>query len=150
MYIDAVDILESVGVNRYKVRYKDRYNRELIDRIMQTGKDLYISCQLPYDLYDNEHIKKVYCIPEYPPKINKIDIDSMKLYDGYPNHYPSIIPPLSAVFYNLEYVEVHVKLNDNCIDNAVSLTFNQLKKLCTFKKDIEMMYKKTIHLHEDY
>ncbi len=136
MYPDAVDVLESIGVNKYKIRYKDRYNDELIDRVMQTGKDVYISCQLPYD---RKNVKKVYCIPEYPPKINKINTTDMKLYDGYSNHYPSIIPPLYAIFSDLEYIEVHVKLNDNCIDHAVSLTFNQLKMLCSYKKNMELM-----------
>lgn len=124
MYPAAVDMLNPY-VKRWKIRYKDRENKAILDKCQLTGKPMLISG------------KNVYCVPEYPPALKGVCGKGIfKGYNGVSSHYPCI-PFIAAVFESspVDYVEVHVKRDhypDNyCpIDNAVSITMSELKQLC--------------------
>ena len=122
MYPESVAMLDPY-VKRWKVRYKDRENLEILDAIEKTGKPALISGG------------NVFCIPEYPPgkqSIPPCDLDE-KGYVGYSSHIPCWKDP--TVLGDIKYLEVHVKRDhypDNyCpIDNAVSITMSELAELC--------------------
>ncbi|MDP2217204.1 MAG: N-acetylneuraminate synthase family protein [Methanolobus sp.] len=150
---EAVDWLEQVGVKRYKIRYVDRYNSNLINTILKTNKQVLLSCDCDYldDIIHNHKIFNpgtidyIYCVPEYPPPLEKIlfpyDFGD-SLYTGYSNHYPSIVPPLVAAARGCEYLETHVKQDKyhngyKPIDDAVSITFSQLTELYRLVREIE-------------
>ena len=124
MYPEAVPMLDPY-VKRWKVRYKDRENREILDAIEKTGKPALISG------------KNVFCSPEYPPA-KYPPSHSWVNYEGYSCHIPFIDHMSGTIrMYEdtLEYLEVHVKRDhypDNyCpIDNAVSITMSELAELC--------------------
>lgn len=150
MYPEAVDMLEKVGVKRYKIRYADRCNKTLISRIVKTdiSKPIFLSCDDEYmdqDYFDREEFERlrfVYCVPEYPPKRVELPVFCDEPYDGYSNHYPSISVPLAAAARGAEYIEVHVKQDKypkgyKPIDDAVSLTFSDLKELIRLTREIE-------------
>lgn len=153
MYPEAVDMLEAVGVKRYKIRYADNRNSELIAIIKSTGKPYMMSCDhgyienpLPEVISDDpERPLFVYCVSEYPPK--NVNLPStFSLFDtffkGYSNHYPSISIPLAAAARCAQYIEVHVKQDKypkdyRPIDDAVSITFSDLKELVRLTREIE-------------
>lgn len=153
MYPEAVDMLENVGVKRYKIRYADRNNEELISKANQTGKEILLSCDttyldnMPLDALHSDFDKWtfVFCVPEYPPKTIELPNRFGKYYDkfgGYSNHFPSISVPLAAAARGAEYIEVHVKQDKYCkgfkpIDDAVSITFSELKELVRLTREIE-------------
>lgn len=153
MYPEAVDMLEAVGVKRYKIRYADNNNASLISRVVETGKEMYLSCDYKYldnmdlEVWHDDYRKWifVYCVPEYPPKTIDLPKKFRKYegkFGGYSNHYPSISAPLAAAARGAEYIEVHVKQDKypkgyKPIDDAVSLRFSDLKELVRLTREIE-------------
>uniref|UniRef100_A0A6M3M2W9 Putative N-acetylneuraminate synthase n=1 Tax=viral metagenome TaxID=1070528 RepID=A0A6M3M2W9_9ZZZZ len=156
MYPEAVDMLEAVGVKRYKIRYADRCNNDIINAVIKTNKLVFLSCDKSYldhimyqkdskALFNPARIVYIYCTPKYPPSLEEIAFPTDfrdSLLNGYSNHYPSISAPLAAAARGAEYVEVHVvneKNRSQYIDNPVSITFAELKLLCSLIRDIEKM-----------
>ena len=145
-----IDFLESIGVQRYKVRHTDWNNKILLKRICKTGKTTIMSVipeVFAHDLKANPIVcdpRVLICISKYPP--SKEDLKILKgveyqaTYDGLSNHYPSILPCLIAIAYGAKIIEVHVMLkNTNCIDSAVSIDFDELAKLVWYAKEMEEM-----------
>lgn len=132
MYPDAVAWLAPM-LNRFKVRYADRDNKEILHQIRKyrTDKPVLISVDAPRCDGLNKYL---YCVPEYPPAKQPLEVD-FTLYDGFSSHYPRWqVPAQIAKIYGLEYLEVHVMLDEYSddwipIDAAVSLKISDLKKL---------------------
>ena len=148
MFPDAVEILEELQVNRYKIRYADRYNDELLVKVIATGKPFFISCD---EQYTSNHqittvynqVRLMYVIPKYPPDTDDFrqvpQLFSEKHFSGYSNHFPSIAPALISVSRGCQIVEMHVKLTGTKpIDGAVSITFEQLRELVKLVSEMEM------------
>jgi len=159
MYPEAVDMLESIGgIKRYKIRYADRHNMSIINKIIFTEKPYLISCDdeyvntsAPQEIWDEDPDKRkfIYCVPEYPPKTVNLPETFRKfgsLFHGYSNHYPSISIPLAAAARGAEYIEVHLKKGKyhdgyKPIDDAVSITFTELEELVILIREIEKVLK---------
>jgi len=162
MYLEAVNMLERVGVERYKIRYADRFNNDLLAAVQATGKPILISCDQEFiwkkpDIIDDnlDQFTLMYCIPEYPPDPTKfkemvkafqsvleehVEKHDLKITNikGYSNHYPSIIPPLMTAARGAEVIEVHVKLNGtHPLDDAVSIDMTELAELCRLIRQME-------------
>lgn len=142
-FLEAVDWLEEASVKRYKIRYTDRHNPELLERIKSTGKPYIVSCDDPLkDIYEiDQNGILAFCIPLYPPPIMIVP-KGFELYHGYSSHYPSIVPPLVAASRGCAYLEVHLKVDKYSggykpIDDAASITFSQLAELCRLVREIE-------------
>lgn len=148
MYVGAVNILEEIGVKRYKVRYADRHNEELLQKVISTSKQVMISCDENYHrltVIGNIHnnLSYMFCIPKYPPELDDfINVPyrfSIHTFTGYSNHYPSIIPALIAVSRGCQILEMHVKRDGTePIDNAVSITFEQFRELVKIVREMEI------------
>jgi sialic acid synthase SpsE len=121
MYPEAVGMLDPF-VKRWKVRYMDRRNEDILSLCRSTGKEMLISG-------DN-----LYCVPEYPPQNAPIE-RIPEQYCGVSSHYPDINVVEKWAKQGIEYLEVHVK-RDNydpawcCPDNHVSITMSELAELC--------------------
>jgi len=150
MYLDAVDILEEIEVKRYKIRYADRYNDELLGKVIYTGKPVIISCAKDYHLSvvgKHDNISCMFCIPKYPPEPidfihfpHSFSNNTNNTIIGYSNHYPSVKPALIAVSRGCQILEMHVKLKGTKpIDDAVSITFEQLRVLVKLVREMEEM-----------
>lgn len=145
MYLDAVDMLEEIGVDRYKIRFDDRDNNELLDRVFETGKPVMISCDQKYlnklsdtILLIDKDVDFMFCIPEYPPTTVYFKPFLDYTFTGYSNHYPSIVPPFIAAARGCQILEVHVKLDGTVpIDNDVSISFSDLKQLVYMVREME-------------
>ncbi len=145
MYLEAVEMLERIEVQRYKVRYADRFNNDLLAAVNATGKPVMVSCDM--DFVDhlpenwNSDIINMYCIPEYPPTPDKFKQAFQLMpafFKGYSNHYPSIMPPLMAVSRGAEVIEVHVKIDrTHPIDDEVSIDMTELTELCRLVREME-------------
>ena len=140
-FIDAVDWLNEIGVEKFKIRYADRDNTQLINKALDTGKQVIVSCDFVnpnnrvWSSLDNIHM--MYCIPEYPPKFAVLP-DVFSTFEGYSNHFPLVSPPLLAAARGAEIIEVHVKQGGTTpIDDAVSITFDELSELVRLVREME-------------
>lgn len=140
MFPEAVDWLNEIGVCRFKIRYVDRANKELITKVINTEKQVIVSCDFvdpnrAWTFIDN--VSLMYCIPEYPPK-RVVLPQTFRVFTGYSNHYPSIVPPLTAAARGAKILEVHVKQKGTePIDGAVSITFEELTELVRLVREME-------------
>ena len=133
MYPEAVAWLAPM-LKRFKIRFADRDSGPIWAQIQKyrMDKEVLVSVDIPID-HKLQVTKTLYCVPEYPPTHNIHE--DLSQYDGFSSHYPDWrIPAEMAAFYHLEYLEVHVMLDEyeggwDPIDSAVSLSITDLKKL---------------------
>lgn len=139
MFPEAIEFLEPY-VKRYKIRESDSKplfeNKwtELLKQVIKTGKDIIISCEKEpnqTELYQNEKIKWLYCVPKYPCSLEDLDFSRIKNFDGYSNHCPDIIAPLTSAILGAKIIEVHITLDKSrdFIDNPVSFEPTELIEL---------------------
>jgi len=147
MYPEAVDILEPF-VKRYKMREFDGRNfienktTELFDRVQKTDKEIIVSTQSSpknSEFYNNSKISWLYCVPKYPCDLSDLDFTNFKDFDGYSNHSPYLIAPLTAAILGSKIVEIHItsNKNKNFIDNNVSFDYDELSNLLQFIRETE-------------
>ena len=133
-------------VRRWKIRARDSENLELINAALDTGKEVFISTweyTCDFNLLYNPGITWMFTVPKYPASPEDFNTSLIRGFKGYSNHVPGIAASIaSAVIardFNLErwVIEVHVKLDDTKpVDDAVSLTFRELKELRRCVDDI--------------
>lgn len=138
MYPDAVDFLNPF-VKRFKIREIDgrplleSKTSELIERILKTDKEIFVSSQKPHNktVGDNSKIKWLYVVPKYPCNLMDLNFREIKNFDGYSNHCPHFLAPLTAVILGAKIIEVHITddKSGNFIDNNVSFNYDELKHL---------------------
>ena len=139
MYPEAVDILEPF-VKRYKIREFDGRNlienktTELFEKIQKTGKEIVVSTQSSpkkSEFYNDSKISWLYCVPKYPCDLEDLDFTNFKDFDGYSNHSPYLIAPLTAAILGSKIVEIHItsSKNKNFIDNNVSFDYDELSNI---------------------
>ena len=149
MYPEAVDILEPY-VKRYKIRVADgkplleNKTSELLDRVLKTGKELIVSSQTSprgTKYFDHPNIKWLYCVPKYPCELEDLDFKNLKDFDGFSNHCPKIIAPVSAAILGSQIIEIHVTLDKSkdFVDNNVSFDFQELNDLVRQIRLFEMI-----------
>jgi len=139
MYSESVDFLNPF-VNRYKVRQFDgkllleNNTSPLVEKILSTGKEVLISCEhspKSLHLYDHPNIKWLYCVSKYPCTLEELDFTYLNDFDGFSNHHPHFIAPLSASIMGAEIIEIHITSDKskNFFDNNVSFDYSELLEL---------------------
>jgi sialic acid synthase SpsE len=147
MYLEAVDLLNPY-VKRFKMREFDgkkivqNKNSELFEKVLNTKKEIIISSEkspIESKYYKNSNIKWLYCVPKYPCELSEIDFSFLNEFDGYSNHSPKIIAPLTSAILGAKIIEVHVTIDkkQNFIDNNVSFDFEHVEKLIKLIKESE-------------
>ena len=115
MYDEAVDILKAF-VNRFKIL--EFYGIKIIkiekssifEKLMESGKELIVSSQKSpknSKYYGDPKIKWLYCVPKYPCELSQIDFSNLNEFDGYSNHVPKIIAPLTSAILGAEIIEIN-------------------------------------------
>jgi N,N'-diacetyllegionaminate synthase len=139
MYEESVDILEPF-VKRYKIRVADgksilkNEETSLFNRVLKTGKEIIVSCETSPKksvFYSNNKIKWIYCVPKYPCELSDLDFTNFQEFNGFSNHCPKIIAPLTAAILGGEIIEVHITSDKNkgFFDNNVSFDYKELNEL---------------------
>jgi sialic acid synthase SpsE len=139
MYVGAIDLLEPY-VSRYKIRevdgrsFLEGKSSELIDLLLKTGKDVIVSTQQSpknNKLFNEPKIQWLYCVPKYPCDLEDLDFTTFSDFDGYSNHCPHIIAPLTSVVLGGKIVEFHITSNKTMdfIDNNISFDYEQMNVL---------------------
>lgn len=138
---ELVDDLESIGVEYFKIREADSGNYKLISRVLQTGRQMFISTlRLPADanLLYHPRIKWLLATPFYPCPAERMEIHRVPAFKGLSDHTKGITLALAAITVWLYsrpqgefYLEKHVRLDrdEDCLEKEWSITFTQLANL---------------------
>ena len=152
MYDDAVDLLEPF-VGRYKIREFDARlllngkKSSLLDKIFDSGKEVIASSEVTpskLEQYDDSKLRWLYCVPKYPCSLEDLNFSILQSFDGYSNHCPNIVAPITASVLGSNIIEVHITsdLSGNFVDNNVSFDYDALKTMVNFIRDSEKIIKK--------
>lgn len=152
----AIDLLEKVGVKKYKIGSGEVNNRLLIDKICKTGKDIFLSSGMSsYDELDeaigwiNLHQNQVsvfQCTTNYPTSPEEWGLNVIQKMKnryqipvGFSDHSGEIYASLSAVTLGAELLEFHAVFNKEMFgpDTKASLTIDQIIQLVKGVQQIE-------------
>jgi len=154
-YPEAVDLLESLNVKKYKIAsrtclFNDTFSLETLTKKSLTKKPVIISMGMGGNkekikkLFSKNQITFCYCISEYPTHLKKISWKKAINYDGFSDHTLGIIAPI--IFSILKkrnnakniIIEKHVKLkNSKGPDASSSIDTDELKQLVHHIRNIE-------------
>ncbi len=163
----AVDLLESLGVNKFKIGSGEINNFLMLEKIAKTGKEIILSSGMSslFELnqtitflqpFDNK-ISLLQCTTKYPTAAEDIGLNIItelkELYDfpiGLSDHSGTIYPSLSAVTIGAEIIEFHVVFDKNMFgpDSQSSLTIKETKELVKGIRFIEKMRNSTINKND--
>lgn len=130
-YAQAIDFLDPY-VKRWKIRSADNTKTDIIQKCIDTGKEVILSTARPIGWLDKfTDVKQIYCISKYPTDYGELNFDMIKLLKGYSNHCLDPLACLKAVRYGAEYLEFHLTDNrdDFAIDNKVSFSYSQMEEI---------------------
>ena len=154
-YPEAVDFLESIGVQKYKVAsrtclFKDPFAYDVLLKKANTGKKIIISMGMGGNKQKIEKIFRknkptfCYCISDYPTLIEKINWEEAVKYDGFSDHTLGIAAPLIYTILKMKQgskkvlIEKHIKLsNSKGPDASTSLDTNDLSLLVSCIRKIQ-------------
>lgn len=139
MYSDAVSLLDPY-VKRFKIREFDSRNllenktTDLIEKVLETEKEIIISSQHPLEnskWHNHPKIKWLYCVPKYPCSLEELDFSELGKFDGFSNHCPQLIAPLSAAILGSKIIEIHItsSKSKDFVDNNVSFDYKELEEI---------------------
>ena len=141
--LERVSWLEEVGVKRHKVASSMNKNKELIDAMVNTGKEVLLSCQRVYLAYiPTQSIKALYCIPRYPTQLNELGFDSIEFpeeFRGFSDHTIGIEASMIAMARGARIIEKHfcLKRDNSNPDMICSIEPSELKQLVNFARKVE-------------
>jgi len=154
--IESFDLLEKIGVKRYKVGSGDTNNYLLLEKISSTGKPIIISNGMTSEKdldktisflkNKNNNISLLQCYTSYPtlPQqwgLNEISLlkDKYNIPIGFSDHSGNIYSSLAATALGAEIIEFHVCFDKEIFgpDTKSSITINQVKNLVVGIKEIK-------------
>jgi N,N'-diacetyllegionaminate synthase len=156
--IEAVDLLQRVGQPVWKIASGETSNRQLLDRILDTGAPVLLSTGMsPLDEIDDavarvrargRQVGVFQCTTAYPCPPEKIGLNLVPYYRdrygcwaGLSDHSGTIYPGLAGAALGLDMLEVHVALSRETFgpDVIASVTTGELRQLADGLRFIERM-----------
>ena len=145
----AVDFLEDIGLEFYKVASMEINDIPLIKKIALTNKPVIMSCGMAsieeiseavntFREYSDKEIVLLKCCSAYPSKYDDMNISTIpdmikrfNTYVGLSDHSSGSIASIVAVASGACVIEKHICLNknDNTVDSGFSLDKNEFKQL---------------------
>ncbi len=154
----AVEMLEKLDVDTYKIASGEVTNLFMIEEIAKTGKRLLLSSGMStYDEIDTalerveRHHKNIgifQCTTSYPTPFDRVGLnvvsEMIEKYSypiGLSDHSSSIFPPLGAVALGAELIELHGVFSKEMFgpDAKASLTMEEIKQLVEGIKALDAM-----------
>jgi N-acetylneuraminate synthase len=156
--IQAVDLLERIGVPLWKIASGETSNTALLDRILDTRKPVLLSTGMsPLEEIDravaqvrarNADLGVFQCTTAYPCPPEKIGLNLIPFYRqrygcwvGLSDHSATIYPGLAGAAVGMDMLEVHVALSREMFgpDVIASITTQELRQLVDGIRFIERM-----------
>lgn len=155
--VEAVELLDRLGIAAWKVGSGEVNNQELFKALGRTGKPILISSGMS-DYNEIEQVVQavrghsnpymlLQCTSMYPTPLEKVGLNVLKYlrkYDvpvGLSDHSGQIYPGLAAMACGADLLEVHVTFDHRMfgVDNPVSLTFEELEVLSSARDAFHLM-----------
>lgn len=152
----AVDWLEEVGIQKYKIGSGEVSNFLMLEKIAKTGKDIILSSGMSSfsEIDDTINFLKGFsnnlsilqCTTKYPTSAEDIGLNVLKELEerynipvGLSDHSSTIYPSLSAVSLGAKILEFHVVFDKKMFgpDSKSSLTIDEVKQLVEGVRFIE-------------
>ena len=160
----AVDFLEKLNCQAYKIASPEINHLPLIEKIAKTGKPVIISTGLAemeeiktaIDLvrsFGNNKIIILKCTTSYPSELSELNLHSMKTIQnkfntivGFSDHSLGSLASISAVAIGAKVVEKHICLkNIKTVDDFFSLDINKFKDFVKDLRNVEVSLGKKEH-----
>lgn len=155
--VTAVELLERIGVSRYKIGSGETGNLVLLEKIARTGKEVFLSSGLSdfheiqkavsvFEIYKNK-VSILQCTTAYPTKpvewgLNLIKelSDAFNLPIGFSDHSGNIFACLAAVALGAKIIEFHATFDKLMFgpDSQASLTITEAKTLVEGIRQVEV------------
>lgn len=155
--MEAVDLLESLGVKRFKIGSGEVENLLMLEHIAKTGKDIWLSSGMSSEIEiqktidfltpHKNHISLFQCTTEYPTQANSWGLNvisdwknSFNLPIGFSDHSGDIYACLSAAVVGAEFLEFHVVFDKQMFgpDAKASLDLKQTGQLILGLEQIQI------------
>ena len=156
--IQAVELLDRIGMPLWKIASGETSNAALLDRILDTGKPVLLSTGMsPIEEVDaavarvrarTVDVGVFQCTTAYPCPPEKVGLNLIPFYRerygcwiGLSDHSATIYPGLAAATLGIEMLEVHVTLSREMFgpDVVASVTTQELRQLVEGIRFIERM-----------
>jgi len=115
--VERVSWCEEINMNKYKIASRSIHDRELIDAICDTRKDVIASLGmwneegLP-DINTSGNVDFLYCIANYPASFKEVNLPFFgDKYSGFSDHTVGILASLVAVSRGAKIIEKHFTLD---------------------------------------
>ena len=156
-YLEAVDLLVDVGVDKIKIASGDITFYPLLERIGKTGKEVILStgASTDEDIYKAIDILKssgsgkitlLHCVANYPPKWDEMNVRSIpymvkefSLPIGLSDHSPGATIPVASVALGARVIEKHVTFDNNLEgpDHGFAMTVSDFSDMVTQIRRLE-------------
>lgn len=156
--IQAVELLDRIGMPLWKIASGETSNAALLERILDTGKPVLLSTGMsPIEEVDaavarvrarHVDVGVFQCTTAYPCPPEKVGLNLIPFYRerygcwiGLSDHSATIFPGLAAVTVGIDMLEVHVTLSREMFgpDVVASVTTQELRQLVDGIRFIERM-----------
>lgn len=147
--IERIAWLEEIGVKRHKIASRSIHEKEFIDAVLATNKQVLISLgmwdgeEFPVFNTTNENIDFLYCIAKYPTELTDLKFANVNFrnYAGFSDHTIGVNAPITAMAMGAQIIEKHFTLDKNMYgpDHTGSMDPAELKQLDTFRKELKQM-----------
>ncbi len=157
-YLEAVDLLEDVGVKTYKIASGDITFYPLLKRIGATGKNIILSTGASNDIDIKNAINLLmskgagkitllHCVSNYPPQWNEMNLLSIpqmlskfNLPIGLSDHSPGHTAAIAGVALGAKIIEKHVTFNRNLTgpDHHFAMTIEEFSEMIKQIRIVEM------------
>lgn len=156
--IMAVEMLEKIGVKKFKIGSGEVSNKLMLETICKTGKDIILSSGMSsyQELDQAVSLVKTYgnkltilqCTTKYPTLPSDVGLNVLSELGlrygvdvGLSDHSGTIFPSLAAVSLNSKMIEAHVVFDKRMFgpDSSSSLTIDEFKYLVRGVRDISTM-----------
>jgi sialic acid synthase SpsE len=137
---------EELGMKRYKIASRSIHEKELIEAIASTGKDIIISLGMWNDknfpvINTIGNVDFLYCVAKYPTRSGDLDflnVDFQK-YSGFSDHTIGITASLVAMSRGAKIIEKHFTLHKTMHgpDHSGSMDIKELQQLVQYSKMIQ-------------
>jgi N,N'-diacetyllegionaminate synthase len=156
--IQAVELLDRIGMPLWKIASGETSNAMLLERILDTGKPVLLSTGMsPIEEVDaavahvrgrNVDVGVFQCTTAYPCPPEKVGLNLISFYRerygcwvGLSDHSATIYPGLAAATLGIDMLEVHVALSREMFgpDVVASVTTQELRQLVEGIRFVERM-----------
>jgi len=151
--LDAVDLCEKLEFKLYKIASRSiNEDKEVCEKILSLNKPVIASLGM-YDwkknglpFRKNENVKYLYCVSNYPTKLEDIDMPNFKNegIHGFSDHTIGIAACLHSVSLGAQYIEKHFSTNKSLnvsteLAHICSMNLEDLKKLRELADSITLL-----------